>query len=361
MPPRSAEEEPSPERPRTDARLHELGFDLPLHGEHGLLLQWLRSGRDPAAWRDLLLSAVPAAKQTAAAIVDVLAQPRAVLLGHPGTGKSTALRYIAYAIAAGLGGLVGDDTLARLPILVRLVDYSKALAADSTLSLRDYVRDRHDRDRAPLFRHALEQGECLVMLDGLDEVLTAHQRAEMADQVEAFVADCPGNRFLLASRIVGYQAGRLTGDFTHFTLGPLPDDSIRDFVRKLVRGDRAGRGRPGRADARARAGKLFHAIEERPAIRRLADNPLLLTIIALVNWRGGELPNRRVEVYRHAAETLVESWPRVRRGIEFSGDEVFSLLQPVAYQFSAARSNQDISKADLLPLLAQRPPTPNPA
>jgi len=35
-------------------------------------------------------------------IQDIFTAPHVVLLGHPGTGKSTTLKYVTYAIAAGL-------------------------------------------------------------------------------------------------------------------------------------------------------------------------------------------------------------------------------------------------------------------
>jgi HEAT repeat protein len=233
------------------------------------------------------------------------------------------------------------------------VDYAKALDADPTRPASTNVRDLHDKDRAPLFRHCLEKGECLVMLDGLDEVVDPRQRAEIADQVEALVADYPDNHYLLASRVVGYEAGRLTGDFTHFTLGPLPQASIQGFVQKWYEAIEREGDVEASEEARARADELCQAIEERPGIRRLAENPLLLTIIALVNWKGRKLPNRRVEVYRHAAETLVESWPRVRRGVIFDWEEVLNLLEPVAYRIFGDRSSEGITQAELLPLLAQ--------
>ncbi|MGD9101246.1 MAG: HEAT repeat domain-containing protein, partial [Anaerolineae bacterium] len=310
-------------------------------------------GEQDVAWHAFQERAGRAGRiREVASVQDILATPRAVLLGHPGTGKSTTLKYVSYAIAAGLGDLVGEAALERLPILVRLVNYAQALGADPTLRLRDYVRDLHDKDRAPLFRQGLEEGACLVMLDGLDEVIDPRQRAAIADQVEALVADYPGNHYLLASRVVGYEAGRLTGDFTHFTLGPLPEASMRGFVRKWYEAIEREGGVEDSAEARARADELCQAIEERPGIRRLAENPLLLTIVALVNWRGRKLPNRRVEVYRHATETLIESWPRVRRGVAFDAEEVLGLLEPVAYRIFCDRSSEELAESDLLPLLA---------
>jgi len=97
------------------------------------------------------------------------------------------------------------------------------------------------------------------MLDGLDEVIDPQQRAEIADQVEAFVADYADNHFIVASRIIGYEAGRLTGDFVHYTLGPLPEASIHGFVKKWYEAiEREG---GAEASAESRADELCKAIE----------------------------------------------------------------------------------------------------
>ena len=57
----------------------------------------------------------------------------------------------------------------------------------------------------------------------------------------------------------------------------------------------------------------MQAIQASPSIRRLASSPLLLTVIALVLWRGARLPDHRVTLYRLAAETLVDQWMSHRR------------------------------------------------
>ncbi|MCP4428381.1 MAG: hypothetical protein GY803_28160, partial [Chloroflexi bacterium] len=181
------------------------------------LMRQLRDEDDGAAWELFQKRWQPERPaQETVTVGAIFAAPRAVLLGHPGTGKSTSLKYLAYAIAAGLDDWVDEATLGRLPILVKMVDYAKAQKAEATLCLRDYVRDAHDKDRAPLFREALAAGNCLVMLDGLDEVIDPAQRRGIIDQVEALTADYPNNHYLLASRIVGFDPGWLTGDFVHY-------------------------------------------------------------------------------------------------------------------------------------------------
>jgi hypothetical protein len=285
-------------------------------------------------------------------IADLLRRPRVVVLGDPGSGKSTLLRHIAYAVACRMAEEVGEATLERLPIFVRIVHFSRAQADSRTLTLDTYIRETCEPRWSLLFQHALDTGEALVLLDGLDEVIDAHQRKSIAEAIRRLMADYPGNAFIVTSRIVGYQAARLSGDFAHHTIQPLPLEHIAEFVEKWYTAIEREAGEAELSEeAREWARDLSRTIQERPGIRRLAENPLLLTIIALVNWRGRKLPNRRVEFYAHAAETLITSWPYRRQGVELDAERVIRLLSPVAYRVFATRSSGDIAEDKLLPIL----------
>jgi len=257
-------------------------------------------------------------------------------------------------VACGLAEAIGKETCGRMPIYVRIVQFSQAHADNPTLALDTYIREACEPKWAALIQHALDSGRALVLLDGLDEVIDAHQRQGVAEAIHKLVADYPGNAFLIASRIVGYQAARLSGDFAHYTIQPLPPERITEFVEKWYTAIKREAGESGiTEEARQRAEELGHTIRERSGIRRLAENPLLLTIIALINWRGRKLPNRRVELYAHAAETLIESWPYRRAGVRLETERVIRLLSPLAYRIFAARSAGDITEDELLPVLAE--------
>ncbi len=49
-------------------------------------------------------------------------------------------------------------------------------------------------------------------------------------------------------------------------------------------------------------------------MRRLAANPLLLRILALIHRTGAQLPQKRIELYRLTADTLARTW-RMSQGI----------------------------------------------
>ncbi|HEV2762119.1 MAG TPA: hypothetical protein VGV38_03915, partial [Pyrinomonadaceae bacterium] len=121
------------------------------------------------------------------------------------------------------------------------------------------------------------------------------------------VTTYPGNTTVVTSRIVGYENPHRFDEteFGHFRLTRLRLDEIRQFVADWYKV------REHNERLRERNVKDLTGIFENPelrAIRELAENPLLLTIIALVHRIDGVLPDERVVLYRKCTETLLVSW-----------------------------------------------------
>jgi hypothetical protein len=57
---------------------------------------------------------------------------------------------------------------------------------------------------------------------------------------------------------------------------------------------------------------LIDEINTNPSVASLASNPLMLTIIALIKQKNVKLPQRRVELYETAVNTLLRSWNQAR-------------------------------------------------
>ena len=52
---------------------------------------------------------------------------------------------------------------------------------------------------------------------------------------------------------------------------------------------------------------IMQAVQN-PGVRRLAVNPLLLRTLALIHRTGAKLPQKRIELYKLAADTLARTW-----------------------------------------------------
>jgi hypothetical protein len=252
---------------------------------------------------------------------------RAVVLGDPGIGKTTLLRYLAFRHAQALrdGESVVSEELgvARLPIylrageFVRWPDRERGLGAFITQFVMGTMHCPLDEDCVrQLLAAGLQAGRCLVLIDGLDEVSSAAERAGVVDNIASFVAaqQPQGNRFVCTSRISGYGAAPLPASFAGVRLLEMNDDAIERFLRAYVpaierweTGDKVAEAIVAR-DAERTVAQLLEAFARSPGVRRLAGNPLLLTALLLVHRTHGNLPQRRVDAYKAVADALGHSW-----------------------------------------------------
>lgn len=140
----------------------------------------------------------------------------------------------------------------------------------------------------------------LVVFDGLDELFDGKDRETVTHQITGFAARYPGARVLVTSRHVGYQRGAFdTAGFGHYMLQDLDREQIAVFAQRWYRIACPGSA----ADAGRLKDRLLAAIDGTRAVRDLAGNPLLLTILAVIGRRR-ELPRDRCSVYEHAVTVL---------------------------------------------------------
>jgi hypothetical protein len=244
-----------------------------------------------------------------------------IILGDPGAGKTTFLLYLAVQLAQGQGEELGLGA-ERLPILLPLSAYAAALA-EADVSLDDflprYYRDQNVRlDLCSLFGAALQSGQAVVLLDGLDEVRLAQRRQQVVDRVEDLITwhRGRGNRFVITSRIVGYREAPLSMEgLTQCTLEDFRDGEIRQFAARWCAAlERAALGETEVAEweAERECAEFLATVNRNPGVRRLAANPLLLTILALMKRQGVALPERRADLYDTYVDTLLRTWNLAR-------------------------------------------------
>ncbi len=267
-----------------------------------------------------------------------------ILLGDPGAGKTTFLKFLALALATGQGEVLGLGD--RLPVLVPLAPYAEALAKGGDLPLLDffarYFRERNvDLPLEEILTPALAQGKVFLLLDGLDEVRNPAHRHLLVERVKDFYSfhKDAGNKFVLTSRIVGYREVRPEASgLAEATLVDLEEEEIEGFIQKWTAAlERAASGATGVAelDAAREREELLAAVHGNPGVRALATNPLLLTILAVMKRQGVSLPERRAALYQTCVETLLRHWNLARslsgRSVAVLDEvEILKILAPLA-------------------------------
>lgn len=239
-----------------------------------------------------------------------------VILADPGMGKSTLLAYVALVMAGG-ASLPGFSPPSNIvPMHISLRDFVLRQQQRPGLSFLDYL-ELDARERFGLsnmhrafFEAALRMGEGFVLLDGLDEVGNETARHVLSASIRAFQAEYPESRFWVTSRIYGYTENvRLSTAFSHFRIARLEKEQIDDFVKRWYEhqiGDAQ--------EAAEQAASLSAAIERTAGVKRLAGNPLLLTLMAFIHQGLRRLPKDRGELYDKCIEMLLKTWEEAKHG-----------------------------------------------
>jgi len=280
---------------------------------------------------------------------------RVLILGDPGSGKTTLLRRLAGRCASEgmLGG--GISSSVKTPLLVRLAEFSKAKEQDNELDPVGFIAAVARQDNRPdpekTLRRELKQGNCLVLLDGLDEVPPGKPSVELGRCLRLFVRQYRRNRFVITARQIGFDPGpweRLA--FNRFEVRPWGREEVKSFLEKWYDAIHRRASARVRNEGRDHARRLFEAIEENPRVKTIAGNPLMLCILAAMYRGRAALPLRRADLYGKIAEALLESWETAKfaarpgdwlHGTTLEGREYGWLLSALALEMH--RNDQTVA------------------
>nr|WP_293159209.1 NACHT domain-containing protein [Okeania sp. SIO2C9] len=234
-----------------------------------------------------------------------------VILGGPGSGKTTLMSYFALMLAQKQSQVLGlDRDRDWLPILIRIRDFVRDLDKTIPEHIRLFAETNMALQDLPtgFFEHWLEDGRALILLDGLDEVAEEGKRYDVVRRIETFLGKFDKNPAIITSRPVGYRRDFFnTAEFPHYQMQSFDDDKISLFLDNWYNSRFAD---PQQAQRWKES--LQRALGENDRIKLLARNPLLLTIIALIHRYQAVLPKQRNKLYEKAVETLLVSWDEIK-------------------------------------------------
>lgn len=274
---------------------------------------------------------------------------RFVVLGDTGSGKTTLCRHLTAAIAT-QGAAAG-----LLPFFLPLREYVAALAQGPRSLLEHLRHSAEEWLSVPLsdddITGALTSGTAVLLIDGIDEVGDTTRRSDINERIVALAAAYPTVALVVTSRIAGYDDAALPtsgpAGFTRYRIDAFTEDDLRAFVHRWYELHE-----PDDAVRRQRdIDGLLAALAAAPAVRALATNPLLATLIALIYGAEARLPADRPQLYERCLQLLLETWPAARRqpAPELDVDSQRCYLEDIAWHMLASATSDDTG-----PTLIQR-------
>jgi len=236
---------------------------------------------------------------------------RLALLALPGGGKTLLLKRLAVAYAEPFRRAASDDALPDLdllPVLIRCREWREhihrpipsLLQNISTITGQASLEGLSDA-LLPM----LKAGKVLLLVDGLDEIHDDALRTTFADHLETFLEEYESIRLVVTSREAGFGlvAPCLARFCERWRLAPLEPEAIYSLClhwHLLMAGDSP--------ETRDEAREVAKHLTTNSSLLRLAENPLLLTMLLVVKHGAGRLPPDRVGLYGRAVEVLLDTW-----------------------------------------------------
>lgn len=289
---------------------------------------------------------------------------RLVLLGGPGSGKSSFVHHPAARLAdAALCERNGPPGWEKgmLPLLLTLRDLRVSELRLDGLSgkERDHsfveavwicwhaaLEEFGATELRPELEAALDAGRVLLVFDGLDEV-PERARERVRAAVGAVLRTYPAvPRVIVTCRTRSYAGQAVLSDFAAHTLAALRPEQVGQFIHAWYNAQ-AGLGRMDSGRAANRASDLEEAALS-DDLRGLSSNPMLLTVMAIVHQRNVRLPPERVRLYAQVIDVMLSRWQQ-HKGIRVSdrlaevlrdGRRLRAYLERLAYQVHGAQAAQ---------------------
>lgn len=251
-----------------------------------------------------------------------------IIIGDPGIGKSSLLRYVLLDL---LSEEPKHENLAikwgnHLPVWVPFAMWTRMVAEDETrCSLADILKTWLTKVSAPvelvaLVQQALNDSRLLLFVDGLDEWSNETAAHSTVALLEQFVGEreIPA---IASSRPLGLERlGGLSGKWKRAKLAGLTSAQQHEFVyRWFLHQSFVSKGQNDKTQdkeeeklAKSEAIEFFADIQRDGRLAKLAEVPLLLSGLITLSLQRVKLPQSRFKAYEELTRLLLQEQPQRR-------------------------------------------------
>lgn len=265
---------------------------------------------------------------------------RIVVLGGPGSGKTTFLRYIALAYAERDIFRTSRLKTSKFPIFVPLLAFAER--KDKGSSFFQYIAEelqrKTDQYAEYFIKRVLEKGLATVLLDGLDEVPSA-QRKDVITRITDLCQTFPDTKVVLSCRTADYS-----GPFEEFyevELAKLTTTAVHRVIKAWFAHDPK------------KAHQLIQHLRRDPDVQSLTETPLLLSLLCIQFRHDLSLPKRKTELYQRCIDAFLRDWDAgrgFRRNTAYMGlsdERKERIFEDVAGRYFADELQYHFPESDL--------------
>jgi predicted NACHT family NTPase len=216
-----------------------------------------------------------------------------MILGKPGAGKTTFLKWLALQCN---GGKFNQN---RVPLFLTLKEFAETEGQPDLLGfIVKQLTECGIENGLAVGTKILQAGRSIVLLDGLDEVRSQdHDR--VLNTIRQTAEKFDASQFVITCRIAAKEY--TFEKFTDVEVADFDDEQIADFAHKWFH-----------LKDPIKAVEFPQNLKANPGLKELATNPLLLMLLCLVFESGGRFPTKRSVLYKEGLDLLLKKWDAKR-------------------------------------------------